>query len=210
MGAFTGAEFHRRFQEGSMHRMIGFLVIIWLATSAAVQAQTVSQGTFSQGTIQNGTTLGAVTSTTSTLSSTTSSAFGSTTVNGTSLPGTSCSFTGSLSIGLGCETGSSGVASSNTSTSPTSAPAGGSAAIGAGSAGGASGISASASVNPQTAVQLPGETPNTSTQGANTTAATATGLGASSRMPCSPTISSVTGTGSSVGELFGAGSLGGC
>jgi hypothetical protein len=188
-----------------MHRMIGFLVIIWLATSAAAQAQTVSQGTF-----QNGTTSGAGTSTTNTLSSTTSSVFDSTTVNGTSLPGTSCSFIGSLSMGLGCESDSSGVASSNTSTSPTFAPAAGSAAIGSASAGGAAGISASASVNPQAAVQLPGETPNTSTQGANTTAATGTGLGASSRMPCSPTISSATGTGASVGELFGAGSLGGC
>ncbi len=183
-----------------MHRMAGLLVIIWLAASAAAPAQI-----FSQGVAQSGTISGASTPATTT----------------NALPETPCStsgssFIGSLSMALSCESGSTGVASSNAassnaSTSFTGGPADGSTTTGFAPGAAAPGISASASFNPQAAVQLPGESSNTSTQGANTTASSAgTGRGVSSTIPCSPAIPSTTGTGASAGELFGAASLGGC
>jgi hypothetical protein len=185
-----------------MHRMAGLLVIIWLAASAPAQAQT-----FSQGVAQSGTISGANTP--------------ATTTNAAALPQTPCStsgssFIGSLSMALSCESGSTGAASSNAvssnaSTSFTGGAAAGSTTTGFAPGAAAPGISASASLNPQAAVQLPGESSNTSTQGANTTASSAgSGRGASSTMPCSPAIPSTTGTGASAGELFGAASLGGC
>lgn len=172
-----------------MHRTTGFLVLIWLATSAAAQAQVVPQGT-----VPNGKISGTSASAAGTKASPGSSATGdTTTVNGASFPGTPCSsvggsFIGSLSMALGCDAGPSGVsssnaASSNASASFTAAPAAGSTTTsGSGSAGTASGISASASVNPQAAVQLPGEAPNASTQGARSTASNA-GAGLARRRP---------------------------
>src|SRR6185437_3125020 len=84
----------RYFQESWMQRIAGFLLLAWLATSAAAQGQIVSQSTS-----PNGTTSATSTSATAT--------FDATTVNGASLPGTPCSvsggsFIGSLSMALGC------------------------------------------------------------------------------------------------------------
>lgn len=73
------------------------------------------------------------------------------------------------------------------------------------SSGSGFGISAPASVNPQTAVQLPGEARNSSTQAPNTTASAP--AASSNPPPCSATIPTTTG-GASVGGLFGGGASG--
>src|ERR1700744_243968 len=121
-----------------MHRMAGLLVIIWLAASAAAQAQT-----FSQGVAQSGTIPGASTP--------------ATTANAAALAQTPCStsgssFIGSLSMALSCASGPTGAASSNgvssnASTSFTGGPAAGSTTTGFAPGAAAPGISASASLN---------------------------------------------------------------
>jgi hypothetical protein len=70
----------------------------------------------------------------------------------------------------------------------------------------ASGMSASPSINPQTALQLPGEAPNTTAQAPITTASQP---GVSSTAICSPAIASTAGA-LSPGNLVGTISLGGC
>jgi hypothetical protein len=67
-------------------------------------------------------------------------------------------------------------------------------------------MSASPSINAQAALQLPGEAPNTTTQGANTTAAQP---GVSSTVPCTPAIPSKAGA-LTTGNLFGGISPSGC
>jgi hypothetical protein len=72
-------------------------------------------------------------------------------------------------------------------------------------------ISASPTINPQRAVQLPGEAANTSTQTPTTAAAASGGAaaGTPSNAACSTAIPTTTGA-AGVGGLFGAGSVGGC
>lgn len=75
------------------------------------------------------------------------------------------------------------------------------------SSSGASGaISAPTSISPQSSLQLPGEAPGTSTQGAS---ATATAPSAPSPI-CGPAVPSMDGGSANVTEIFGSGSLGGC
>jgi hypothetical protein len=95
------------------------------------------------------------------------------------------------------------VPSFNMPSSSAISPAGSATGAATGSTGG---ISASPSINPQTALQLPGETPNTTTQGPATTAASP-GVSSSTTL-CSPAISSTAGA-LSTGDLFGGMSLGG-
>ncbi|HEY0909015.1 MAG TPA: hypothetical protein VGD75_02160, partial [Bradyrhizobium sp.] len=73
-------------------------------------------------------------------------------------------------------------------------------------------ISASPTVDPQHAVQLPGEGANSSRQAPTTSASAASGgagASTSSNAACSTAIPTTTGA-SGVGGLFGAGSVGGC
>jgi hypothetical protein len=73
-------------------------------------------------------------------------------------------------------------------------------------------ISASPTINPQRAMQLPGEAANASTQAPATSASAAPGgaaAGTSSNAACSTAIPTMTGA-SGIGGLFGAGSIGGC
>ena len=72
-------------------------------------------------------------------------------------------------------------------------------------------ISASPTINPQRAVQLPGEAANTSTQTPTTAAAASGGAAAGtfSNAACSTAIPTTTGA-AGVGGLFGAGSVRGC
>jgi hypothetical protein len=50
VGRIAETDFIDVCREGSMQRIAGFMMLIWLATSAAAQAQTVPQGTSRPGT----------------------------------------------------------------------------------------------------------------------------------------------------------------
>ena len=91
--------------------------------------------------------------------------------------------------------------------------AGGSTAVGVG-ASASSSITAPASTNPQSALQLPGETPATSTDAAKVT--TRAALGGSSSSPssqstsCQVSVPSTDGGSTNLTDIFGSGSPGGC
>ena len=114
----------------------------------------------------------------------------------------------------GTQTGSSGTVASDPLSLPTSTiPLSGGSATGSGSVGG---MNSAASINLQTAVQLPGETPNTATQAPNTTASAPAGssaasgsAGASSSTLCSSSVPSTAG-GLNAESLAGGISTNGC
>ena len=201
--------FHRNLQESWMHRMAGFLLLTWLATSAAAQAQVVSQSI-----APNGTTSATSTSATGTFDTPPSMgrAFRERLARRRALRSSAASPWRSAAVPVHRLLPRRVRVHRMPRRSFAAVPAGGPVTTGLGSAGvAAPGISASPSINPQSAVQLPGEAPNTSTQGANTTASSAAaGFSGSSSIPCSPTIPSATGTVTSAGALFGSASLGGC
>ena len=116
--------------------------------------------------------------------------------------------TGASSDPLGVPTSS---LSTGSSFSTGSAPAGASSGSGSTSSGtagstGASGISASSSNTSQVPLQLSGETPNTSTQAATSTAAAASH---SSSTICPPSVPTSDGGSANLTEMVG-GSLSGC
>ena len=90
---------------------------------------------------------------------------------------------------------------------------GGSTAVGVG-ASAASSITAPASTNPQSALQLPGETANTATDAAKVT--TRAAVGGSSSSPssqstsCQISVPSTDGGSANLTDIFGSGSPGGC
>jgi hypothetical protein len=91
---------------------------------------------------------------------------------------------------------------------------GGSTAVGVG-ASASSSITAPASTNPQSALQLPGETADTSTDAAKVTTRAAVG-GSSSSSPssqstsCQISVPSTDGGSANLTDIFGSGSPGGC
>jgi hypothetical protein len=180
--------------EDAMQRMFIFAMAMWLGSLAAANAQTATQPSaprIGQPLPQAGVAATAMDNSSSLLMSQQSASTGAT----SSLDTTSSAISATASDPLGVPT----------STLPSGQATTGSVAIGA--------ISASSTINPQRAVQLPGEAANNSTQ-APTTSATASSGGAaagtsSNNAACSTAIPTTTGE-LSVGGLFSAGSPGGC
>jgi hypothetical protein len=175
-----------------MQRMFIFAMVMWLGGLTAANAQTATQPAPQIG--QPLPQAGVAPTTMDNSSSLTSTQSGSTGAT-LSLDAASSAISATASDPLGVPTQTLPSASQTTT---------GSVAIGA--------MSASPTINPQRAVQLPGEAANTSTQAPTTSAAAASGgaaAGTSSNAACSTAIPTTTGA-SSVGGLFGAGSIGGC
>jgi hypothetical protein len=108
-----------------------------------------------------------------------------------------------------------------TQTLPSSFGAGGGGAVGGSTAVGvgasaASSITAPASTNPQSALQLPGETANTSTDAAKVTTRAAVGgssgspSSSSSSTSCQVSVPSTDGGSANLTDIFGGASSGGC
>ena len=177
-----------------MQRLFIFAMAMWLGGLTAANAQTATQPSapqIGQPLPQAGVAPTTMDNSSSLTMSTQSGSTGAT----SSLDATSSAISATASDPLGVPT----------STLPSaSQTATGSVAIGA--------ISASPTINPQRAMQLPGEAANTSTQAPATSASAASGgaaAGTSSNAACSTAIPTTTGA-SGVGGLFGAGSIGGC
>jgi hypothetical protein len=180
--------------EDAMQRMFIFAMAMWLGSLAAANAQTATQPSapqIGQPLPQAGVAATAMDNSSSLLMPQQSGSTGA----ASSLGATSSAISATASDPLAVPTSTLPSAGQTTT---------GSAAIGA--------ISASPTINPQRAVQLPGEAANTSTQAPTTSAAAASGgaaAGTSSNAACSTAIPTTTGE-LSVGGLFGAGSAGGC
>jgi hypothetical protein len=180
--------------EDAMQRVFIFAMAMWLGGLAAANAQTATQPSAPQiG--QPLPQAGVAPTTMDNSSSLTMSTQSASTGAASSLGATSSAISATASDPLAVPT----------STLPSGQTTTGSVAIGA--------ISASPTINPQRAVQLPGEAANTSTQAPTTSAAAASGGAAagtsSNNAACSTAIPTTTGE-LGVGGLFGAGSTSGC
>jgi hypothetical protein len=179
-----------------MQRLFIFAMALWLAGFGAAQAQTSSQAT-SQAQVGQPTQQAGVAPTTIAPLPPATTAGATQNESAATQPGLPAS-----SASAASDTDPLSVPTSTTSTS-------GGATTGTATAGT---MSAPAVVNPQRAVQLPGEGTNTSTQAPTTSASAASGgaaAGTSSNAACSTAIPTTTGA-SGGGGLFGAGSIGGC
>jgi hypothetical protein len=180
--------------EDAMQRGFIFAMAMWLGGLTAANAQTAAQPSapqIGQPLPQAGVAPTTMDNSSSLTMSTQSGSTGAT----SSLGATSSAISTTASDPLGVPT----------STLPSAGQtATGSVATGA--------ISASPTINPQRAVQLPGEAANTSTQAPTTSAAASGGAAAgtsSNNTACSTAIPTTTGE-LGVGGLFGAGSVGSC
>jgi hypothetical protein len=180
--------------EDAMQRVFIFAMAMWLGGLTAANAQTTTQPSapkIGQPLPQAGVAPTTMDNSSSLTMSTQSASTGAT----SSLGATSSAISATASDPLAVPTSILPSAGQTTT---------GSVATGA--------INASPTINPQRAVQLPGEAANTSTQAPTTSAAAPSGgaaAGTSSNAACSTVIPTTTGE-LGVGGLFGAGSVGGC
>ena len=188
-----------------MRRMLMFAMVVWLTGIGVVQAQTSSQAN-SPARVGQPTQQAGVASTT--MAPLPPATTGSMPNQATATP------SGSTASSSSNETPSSAAVSNAASASdplsvPTSTtPTSGEVTTGAATAGA---ISSLPLVNPQKAVQLPGEGANTSTQAPTTSASPSGGAaaGTSSNAACFTAVPTTTGA-SGAGGLFGVDSVGGC